>query len=152
MTGFEIILEVLVVVLLITTIVYAVILNRKLNTVRQGKAEFEALVKDLNVALEQAGQGIGAFRQLSEGNSSRLNEVVKEARELHEDLTFLVERGASIADTLVDSTRERRRSGLMAVAPNEDDDGAGDSGGLADQGELSPKAKENLQKLLSSMR
>ncbi|MEE8607714.1 MAG: DUF6468 domain-containing protein [Nitrospiraceae bacterium] len=152
MTGFEIILEGLVAVLLVATILYAAILNRKLNTLRKGKAEFEALVKDLNVAIEQAGQGIGAFRQLSEKNSARLDEAVKDARAIRDDLSLLIERGTFVADRMAASVKEQRSPGLMAVTSGEPGDVAEDSGFPGKQSELSPEAKESLRKLLSSMR
>lgn len=152
MTGFEIILEGLVAVLLVATILYAAILNRKLNTLRKGKAEFEALVKDLNVAIEQAGQGIGAFRQLSEKNSARLDEAVKDARAIRDDLSLLIERGTFVADRMAASVKEQRSPGLMAVTSGERGDVAEDSGFPGKQSELSPEAKESLRKLLSSMR
>lgn len=152
MTGFEIILEGLVAVLLVVTILYAAILNRKLNTLRKGKAEFEALVKDLNVAIEQAGQGIGAFRRLSESNSARLDEAVKDARAIRDDLNLLIERGTIVADRMATSVKEQRSPGLMAVASGEPGDVAEDSGFPGKQSELSPEAKESLRKLLSSMR
>ena len=152
MTEFEIILEGLVAVLLVATIAYAAILNRKLNTVRKGKAEFEALVKDLNVAIEQAGQGIGAFRQLSEKTSARLDEAVNDARAIRDDLSLLIERGTFVADRMAASVTEQRSPGLMAVASGEPCDVAEDSGFPGKQSELSPEAKESLRKLLSSMR
>ncbi len=152
MTGFEIILEGLVAVLLVVTILYAAILNRKLNTVRHGKAEFEALVKDINVAIEQAGRGIAEFRQLSERNSARLDEAVNGARALRDDLGFLIERGTFVADRMAASVKEQRPPGLTAVESGEQDGVAEDSGVPGEQSELSPEAKENLRKLLSSMR
>jgi hypothetical protein len=151
MTGLEILIEGLVAGLLVATIVYAAILNRKLNTLRGGKAEFEAQINDLNVAVERVGQGIAHFRKLSETNSARLNETVKDAHALRDDLGFLVERGAIVADRMVAGMKEHRSPGLAAFGSGERDGPADDGGVPGEPGELSPEAEENLRNLLKSM-
>ena len=151
MTGLEILLETLVTVLLVATIVYAAILNRKLNALRRGEAEFAAQVKDLNVAIEQAGQGISQFRKLSETNSARLDQGVKDARALRDDLSFLVERGAIVADAMTAGVKAHRSPGLMGLGSGERDGMAEDSGVPGEPGELSPEAEENLRNLLKAM-
>jgi hypothetical protein len=94
--------------LLVATIVYAVILNRRLGAFRQGKEELRALIVEFNAATERARVGMDELREASEGMGQSLHATLGEARALRDDLGFLVERGAVVADRLVHDVRARR--------------------------------------------
>ena len=167
MIGFEVLLEILVAVLLVGTIAYAAILNRKLNVLRQGREEFETLVRDLNQAIARAEQGTLAFRKLSDTSAAHLDDAVKEAKVLRDDLGYLIDRGTALADQMTTSIKTRRTETRGVVEtlypeptekgpaeerlPNEGkgwlDDGLSDEGG-----ELPPETQEKLKKLISSLR
>jgi ABC-type transporter Mla subunit MlaD len=150
MIGFETILEGLVAVLLLATIVYAILLNRKLNALRQGRSQFEDLVKDLNQAIARAEEGTGAFRKLSEGSAQRLEETVREARALREELGRLVHRGAALADELSGVVKQHPRP--SAARPLFPDRGEAADFGAGEEGELPLETREKLRRLIDTLR
>lgn len=170
MIGFEVLLEILVSVLLVGTIAYAAILNRKLNVLRQGREEFETLVRDMNRAIERAEQGTLQFRKLSETNAAQLDDAVKEAKVLRDDLGYLIDRGTALADRITVSTRTRKAEPTAVVEtfhpkpvespiPKPSHESAAEEvkgwldDGLSDEvGELPPETQEKLKKLISSLR
>ena len=162
MIGFEVLLELLVAVLLVGTIAYAAILNRKLNVLRQGREEFETLVRDLNHAIERAEQGTMEFRKLSDTSAADLDDAVKEAKLLRDDLGYLIDRGTALADQMTNSIKTRRTETTGVVEalhpdpvekrPVEDEKGWLDDGLSDDGGELPPETQEKLKKLISSLR
>jgi hypothetical protein len=114
-----ILIDLLLAGLMAATIVYAVRLNRKLAAFRQGKEEFRALIDEFNAATESARVGLDDLRQLSEGAGPSLKGIVDEARALREDLGFLVDRGAAVADRLVHDVRSTRDRAQMRPAAND---------------------------------
>jgi hypothetical protein len=100
--------DVVVALLLIATIGYSVVLNRRLTTVRSDRDKFETLVKNLNTASQRAEAAIGNLRTTAEDLGRRLEKRVEEARGLSDDLVYMIERGSGIADKLVTQIRASR--------------------------------------------
>lgn len=94
-------------VLLVVTIVYAIVLNRKLNQFRDLREEMQGMVGDFAKATQDAEKGIASLQERSqtlggdlEKHVSAVEGRVSEARSLADDLVFLVEKGTSVADRL----------------------------------------------------
>lgn len=120
----EMMLDALVAVLLAGTIVYAMILNRRLKAVREGKEELLSLIQAFNQATEKARASTDGLRQLGDGTASRLHDMVGEARALRDDLGFLIERGGVIADRLegdVSAARDGSARGEAAKGTSRQD-------------------------------
>jgi hypothetical protein len=100
--------DAIVALLLIATIGYSVVLNRRLGTVRNDREKFEALVRNLNAASHRAEAAVTSLRVTAEELSRRLEKKVEEARSLADDLTYMIERGGNIADKLADQIRAGR--------------------------------------------
>lgn len=94
--------DVVVAVLLAVTIVYAVILNRKLSALRDAKAEMERILIGFAEATGKAERGLATFRDAADGVGRELQRQIETGRALADDLTFLVQRGGVLADRLGD--------------------------------------------------
>ncbi len=107
---FALALEILVAILLVVTICYAMVLNRKLGSLRRGKEEMESLAASFGEATQRAEENFGKLRKTAE----ELHNGIVKAQALHDDLTFLIDRGNTVADQLEDKVREaRQETGYM---------------------------------------
>ncbi len=113
----SLILDAIVAVLLITTIGYAVVLNRRLGALRDAKSEIEALVVRFAESTDQAGSGIGSLKDEARRSGEALQGKLDAARGLADDLTFLLERGSSLADRLDSAVGAARAKIATGGAP-----------------------------------
>lgn len=97
--------DAVVALLLIATIGYSVVLNRRLTSVRSDRDKFEVLVRTLNAASQRAEAAVAGLRQNAAELSRRLDKRVEEARALSDDLVYMIERGGGLADKLADQIR-----------------------------------------------
>lgn len=100
MASLELIINLVIIVLLIPTIVYAYNLNKSLNVLRQNQKSLAQLVSALNEATFKAENSIPKLKSATEHSSEGLKEVVDSAKELKNDLLFINERADSLADRL----------------------------------------------------
>lgn len=100
--------DAIVALLLIATIGYSYILNRRLVTVRSDREKFEVLVRTLNAASQRAETAVTGLRVTADELSRRLEKKVEEARALADDLSYMIERGGGIADKLANQIRAGR--------------------------------------------
>jgi hypothetical protein len=100
--------DIIVALLLIATIGYSVVLNRRLTAVRSDRDKFELLVKNLSGASARAESAVANLRSTADELSRRLDKKVEEARALSDDLIYMIERGAGIADKLAAQIRTAR--------------------------------------------
>jgi ABC-type transporter Mla subunit MlaD len=106
--------DAIVALLLIATIGYSIVLNRRLGAVRNDREKFEVLVRNLNAASQRAEAAVTHLRVTADDLSRRLEKKVEEARSLSDDLTYMIERGGGIADKLANQIR----AGRDAVKPD----------------------------------
>ena len=97
-------LEVAFAVLLITSIGYAIVLNRKLGNLRQHKEELERLAMTFSQSTIRAEDGV---KRLKSSTAQMQNSIVK-AQSLRDDLALLIDRGSLTADRLEESVRDKR--------------------------------------------
>ena len=121
-------LDVLVALLLVATIVYAAILNRKLSNLRANRAEMEQAINDLTQASMRADQSARALKQVASDAESDLNSGLGKAQGLRDELAFLVERGETVANRISDGSSagggQGASSGLGAQSASASRDGA----------------------------
>lgn len=111
------VLDVIIAVLLVLTITYAVRLNQRLGQLRNDKNELMELAKTFAEATVKAEVGIKALKISSEA----LQNDMKKAEALRDDLAYLVDRGGRSADEMVASVRTPK-SQRDDFSPTEDDD------------------------------
>lgn len=98
--NFSLIFDGLIVILLVVTIVYAIILNRKLGALRDAKEDMAALVARFADSADKAGSGLASLKDHAAHSEQDLQGKFEAARALADDLSFLVERGNGLADRL----------------------------------------------------
>jgi hypothetical protein len=106
-----------VALLLVIMIFYAAKLSRRLAALRADKAELKALIDSLAAASASAEAGIRALKAAAGNVGQELEARVQRAKSLRDDLTYLSDRGATIADRLEGSVRSRREE--AKVEPGE---------------------------------
>jgi len=111
--------DAIVALLLIATIGYSVVLNRRLTAVRSDRDKFEEVVRNLNTASQRAEAAVANLRGSTEELGRRVEKKIDEARALSDDLVYMIERGGTMADKLANLIRSSR-DGLkpdLAVEP-----------------------------------
>lgn len=140
---FAMMLDIVVAGLLIVTIGFAVVLNRKLGLWRQDKAALEAMIGQFNQAATRAEASISALRALSEQTGASLVQALGKGQVLRDDLDYLAERGAQIAERLAAHARPR----AVAAAETPSSLAAAELGG-ANAGPRSAAERELAKSLL----
>mgnify|MGYP006426423263 CR=1 FL=1 len=111
MSYFSLGLDIVVAGLLIATIVYASVLNKKLATLRSTKQEMENLAARLVESTQHAERALSELKSAAGENSGKLESRVNEARTLVDDLRYLVDKGTGLADRLTNEIAKGRESG-----------------------------------------
>lgn len=112
---FALVLDLVVAALLVVTIAYAVLLNRRLANLRRQRAELESGTAAFQRAIRSAEDGIARLKLSTEGLQQRIDG----ATAIQNDLAFLVDRAESLADRLEGGVRAARSApGGDAVASN----------------------------------
>ena len=102
--GFSLVLDILVAGLLVITISYAVMLNRRLRVMRQDKTDLEKLAAKFADSTIRAEESITRLRNTAD----ELKKRIDSAQNLRDDLAFLIDRGGSTADRLEENVRVAR--------------------------------------------
>lgn len=90
------ILDILLAVLLIITIGYAWVLNKRLGNLRRDKGELEKMALNFHTATDRAEESIVRLNV----NVEVLQDSIKKSELLRDDLIYLSERGTAAADRL----------------------------------------------------
>lgn len=93
-------IEFLVAILLVVTIGYCLIVNRKLDSLRSDKSELRAIIRDLYAATGHAEQAIGTFRKNAESLEVHLGEQVARAQNTGTRLARDIERAEGLVSKL----------------------------------------------------
>lgn len=107
------VLEVLLCLLLAVTLIYCVILERRLSNVQKSQKLLGKTVRDLNVAIGNAGNALSQLKNASGSALGDLDRKVKVARALADELSVMTASGERIAerfDQAVASHRSDPRS------------------------------------------
>ena len=129
----SILLDGLLAALLVTTITYAAILNRKLKQLRVGEAEMKGLLKEFNLSAAKAEANLGQIKAMASetqagrgGQGARdsavelaaLRQQMDRGQGLKDDLAFLIDRGEAIADRLVGAISQAREAARPGAPVN----------------------------------
>ncbi len=93
-------LEGLVAILLVMTVVYCFILDRRLRQLRSGQDGLKELIGGLNSATERAQGSVAQLKIAGDAAGGDLRDVVTKARALSDELSVMIEAGNNIADRL----------------------------------------------------
>lgn len=120
------ILDGLLAVLLLVTIVYAFLLNRRLSLVRSDRGDLEAFITRFNSATERAEASLKGLRAAAQENAKVIADARDKAQAMRDELAFLVERADGSAERLAKSSS--RAAKPQPAAPAEAA-GAGEADG-----------------------
>lgn len=112
------ILDLVVILLLIPTIIYAVILNRKLGALRRSRDELAKIVASFSDATMRAEAGIPKLKKAATEANQTLKERVDKAQTLRDDLAFMVQRAEELANRLEAGVRAGRQDAMPSASPN----------------------------------
>jgi hypothetical protein len=144
----ETVLDLVVIALLIPTIVYAVVLNRRLAALRRSRDELAKVVASFNDATMRAEAGIPKLKKATTEANLALKDRVEKAQTLRDDLAFMVERAEELAARLEGAVRAARNESLpglnaAAAAPAATVAGTVAAGGL--RGPLAAEAAAGVR-------
>ena len=118
---YSLIVDLFVAILLVVTIGYAIVLNRRLGKLRGDKAELEKLAATFGESTVRAEESIEKLRNTAD----MLQDRMEKAEALRDDLAFLIDRGGQAADKLEDlvrATRDKVGIGPRSVSENANPD------------------------------
>jgi len=111
---YGLVFDAVICLLLVTTIGYAMVLNRKLNLLRSARGEMEKLFADFTAATGQAEGNLQALKQSSGDAGQTLAKSVDDACRLADEMAFLVKKGNEIADRLEVAVAASRKASQAA--------------------------------------
>jgi Domain of unknown function (DUF6468) len=109
-------LDILVAVLLVATIVYALLLSRRLGALRNDKEQLVALIRSLDESARRAENGIAGLRNAADEIGQQLQKRLDQGESLRTDLSYIVELGSGLADRLETAIRSNREDAKPSTA------------------------------------
>lgn len=129
MSYLSLIIDLVVAGLLVATIIYASVLNRKLATLRSSKQEMESLAGRLVESTQHAERALADLKSAANDTGDQLERRVAEARNLVDDLRFLVDKGSGLADRLASDIDKSRQTGRGKTGADNKKSQQGQAGG-----------------------
>ena len=145
----ELFINIVVICLLVPTIIFAVILNKRLEVLRNSRADLGRLIEAFNDATTRAEAGIPRLKQAADSAGLLLREQIQKAQTLRDDMAFMIERADTVVQRLENSIHT-----VPAAARSADGSVSGSETKPADSFARKTKKKrvlaENPEDLISS--
>ena len=104
------VLETALTFLLAATLVYCIVLERRLSAVRKGQEGLKTMIGELNAAISGAGASLRALKSAASSAAETLDDRLKRARLLADELALLTASGERIAERFDRSPKSSERS------------------------------------------
>ncbi len=107
--------------LLAVTLVYCIVLERRLAAVRRGQEGLKATIGELNGAITHAGASMRALKATAAGAAETLDERLARARAIIDELSLLTASGDRIAerfDRAADASAATRAAAPVSSLPS----------------------------------
>lgn len=115
--GILVFLDVVVGSLLVATIGYCIMLNRKLMALRRNESELREVLTQFAAAASRAEAGVALLKQAGREAATSLTDQIGEARAMRDDLAFVTERGDRMFSTLRDKLDGAKARKTPAAPP-----------------------------------
>jgi hypothetical protein len=118
-------LNVIMVALLVATIAYCWLLNRRIKVLQDSKSELAHLLRHFDESTQRASESIVALQTASKKIGENMQSRIDKANFLLDDLSFMIEKGNKVANQMEASFAVgRARSKVFAETPQttQDDD------------------------------
>ena len=102
-------IELFLIVLLLLSIGYGFILNRRIVALRRDQKDLEKLAVSFTKATQRAETGVASLRAAAQGSVTALQEAIQRSEGIRRDLEFLIDRGQGTADKLERAVRTGER-------------------------------------------
>lgn len=102
--------------LLLATVIYCAVLERKLSALRKGQDGLKETIGDLNGAIVQASVAMRTLRAAAEEAGKGLQEQVGKARGMIDELSLLTASGERIAQRIADGATPKPVAGALPAA------------------------------------
>ena len=110
------ILDVILIFLLLATIVYAMVLHRRLSMLRSEKEGLETFLDRMSQATQKADASLKGIRQTAEQAQATLHDPMVKAQALRDELLFLIERADGSAERLAGAVSGKARETARETA------------------------------------
>lgn len=99
-TVFGIVFDAALMAMLAVAIYFGIRLNRQMASIREGRKEFEGLIRDFTGATDRAEKALADLRAEVDDKLGEARQSAQKSAELCDDLEFLIKRGEKVADAL----------------------------------------------------
>ncbi len=113
----KLLVDSVMVLLLIATIVYCFMVNRRIKVLQDSKQDFAKLIVKFDEATQKAQDSIEDLRKMSVKVNDSLNERLDKANFLADDLAFMIEKGNRTAEKMDGTMPRESRSAATALPP-----------------------------------
>lgn len=148
----ELFINIIVICLLIPTIVFAVILNKRLEVLRNSRADLGRLIEAFNDATTRAESGIPKLKQAADSAGALLRDQIQKAQTLRDDMAFMLERAEAAAGRLenaVNASPKPASRSVHDISSYFQDDEAVSSSPAPSSSSLSAKNRASKRKTLA---
>lgn len=109
-TLFGILFDAALMAMLAVAIYFGLRLNRQMASIREGRKEFEGLIRDFTGATDRAERALADLRAEVDDKLGEARQSAQKSAELCDDLEFLIKRGEKVADALEIGIRAGRKA------------------------------------------
>ncbi len=114
-------LNILMVALLVATIFYCWLLNKRIQVLQDSKSELASVLRHFDESTQRASESIVALQTASKKISENIQTRIDKANFMLDDLAFMIEKGGKLANQMEASVAVgRARSKVMAEQPEEE--------------------------------
>jgi hypothetical protein len=114
MLNISLLVEIGLSVLLLATIVYCAVLERKLSALRKGQDGLKDTIAKLNESIVAAGSSMRMLKSTAAGAAEALDERIARGRSIADELSILTASGERIAERMVERSTAPRAIGNVA--------------------------------------
>lgn len=111
----DFLMNLLLVGLLLATIGYCAVLNRRLSSMRDAQAELRNLTEEFDKALMRSKMGVDELKALAATTGKQFQSEISQAKELIEELQLINASSARIADRLQQGVERSSRRNFPGV-------------------------------------
>ena len=112
-------LDIAILVLLATTVLFAFRLHISLRNFKEGREEMEGLVNRLSANIEQAERAVGGMQGAARKAGLELDEIINDSKKLADELRMMNDMGNNLADRL-EKLAEKNRQMSEPIRYNKD--------------------------------
>jgi Domain of unknown function (DUF6468) len=112
------IIEIMLSALLLATVIYCALLERKLSALRKGQDGLRDIIGELNRAIVSASVSMRTLRATADDAGKNLQEQVSKARGMIDELSLLNVSGERIAQRIVGSAQATPNTMMPAALAN----------------------------------